>query len=64
MEVLSSQNSENLQYDALRDKCVGARLENALFPNHERSRLNTKKQTDEIRKKYDFFDDEDNKKKC
>ena len=64
VEVLSSDNSENLQFDALTDFCVkiGVRLENFMFANHERARLNIKKQTEKIRKKYDILDDEDEKK--
>ena len=44
VEVLSSDNSENLQFDALTDFCVeiGVRLENFMFANHERARLNIK----------------------
>ena len=41
---------------------LGAKLGNSIFANHERTRLNMKKQTEEISKKYDFFDDEDDKK--
>ena len=61
VEVLSPGNSENLQLDALTDLCVeiGVKLENSTFTNHERARLNLKKQTEELNKKYDFFDDED-----
>ena len=64
MEVLSSDNYEKLQFDALTDLFVeiGVKLKNFIFANHERARLNMKKQTEEIRKKYDFFDDEDDKK--
>ena len=63
-EVLPSDNSENLQFDALTDLCtkIGVRLGNSIFANHERARLNMKKQTEEISKKYNFFDDEDEKK--
>ena len=40
MEVLSSDNSEILQFDALPDLCIriGARLENSNFANHETAR--------------------------
>ena len=64
VEVLSSENSANLEFDALTDLCaeLGARLGNFIFANHEETRLNMKKQTEEISKKYDFFDDEDDKK--
>ena len=64
VEVLSSDNSENLQFDALTDFCakLGVRLGNSIFSNHERARLAMKKQTEEISTKYDFFDDEDDKK--
>ena len=46
------------------DLCVeiGVKLENSIFVNHERAKLNMKKQTEEIGKKYDFFDDKDGKK--
>ena len=64
MEVLSCDNSENLQFVALTDLYVeiGVRLENSTFANHERARLGMKKQAEEIRTKYDFFDDKDDKK--
>ena len=64
--VLSSENSENLQFDALTDLCaqLGVRLGNSIFANYERARLDMKKQTEEISKKYDFFGDEDDKKRC
>ena len=64
VEVLSSDNSENLQFDALIDLCaeLSVKLGNYIFANHERVRLDMKKQTEEISKKYDFFDNEDNKK--
>ena len=64
VEVLSSENSENLQFDALSDLYVeiDVKLENSTFANHERARLNLKKQTEEISKKYDFFNNEDVKK--
>ena len=64
VEVLSSDNSENLQFEALTDLCVeiGVRLENSIFANYERASLDMKKQTEEISKKYDFFDDKDDKK--
>ena len=64
VEVLSSDNSENLQFDALAPTCAGlsVRLRNSIFASHEWARLDTKKQTDKISKKYDFFDDEDYKK--
>ena len=41
---------------------IGVKVENSIFANHERAKLNMKKQTKEISKKYDFFDDEDDKK--
>ena len=64
VEVLSSNNSENLQFDALADLCAehGVRLENFIFANHEKARLDMKKKTEEISQKYDF--DEDDKKVC
>ena len=57
VEVLSSDNSENLQFDALTEFCIeiGVRLGNSIFANHERARLNMNKQAEEISKKYDFF---------
>ena len=63
-EVLPSDNSENLRFDTLTDLCtkIGVRLGNSIFANHERARLNMKKQTEEISKKYNFFDDKDEKK--
>ena len=56
VEILSKDNDEVLKIDALTDLCtkVGVRLGNAIFANHERSRLDIKKQTKEISKKYDF----------
>ena len=64
VEVLSSENSENLQFDGLTDVCVelGVRLGNSIFANHEKGRLDMKKKAEEISKKYDFFDDQDDKK--
>ena len=45
VEVSSSDNSENLQFDALTDLCaeLGVRLGNSIFANHERARLDMKK---------------------
>ena len=64
VEVLSCDNSENLQIDVVTDFCtdLGVRLGNSIFANHERVRLYRKKQTEERSKKYDFFDDGDDKK--
>ena len=64
VEVLSSENFENLQFDGLTDVCVelGVRLGNSIFVNHEKGRLDMKKKAEEISKKYDFFDDQDDKK--
>ena len=64
VEILSKDNNEVLKFDALTDLCteVGVRLGNAIFANHERARLNMKKQTKEIGKKYDLFIDDDDKK--
>ena len=64
VEILSKDNNEILKFDALTDLCtkVGVRIRNAIFANHERARLDMKKQTEEISKKYDFFIDNDNKK--
>ena len=38
---------------------MGVRLENAIFANNERARLDTKKQQEETSKKCNFFDDDD-----
>ena len=48
----------------LTDLCIeiGAKLENSIFANHEGPGLNMEKQAKEISKKYDFFDNEDDKK--
>ena len=35
---------------------------NSIFANHERARLDMKKQAEKISKKYVFFDDKDDKK--
>ena len=43
---------------------IGVKLANAIFANHERGRLNMKKQTEEIGEKYGFFTDNDEKKRC
>ena len=45
IEVLFSDNSENLQFDALTDLCteLGVSQENSVFANHERERLDIKK---------------------
>ena len=50
VEVLSSDNSENLQFDALPDLCIGigARLENSIFANHQRARPGMEKRAEEI----------------
>ena len=62
MEVLFSDNSENLQFEELTDLRVeiGVRLENSMFANYER--VNMKKQAEEISKKHDFLDEKDDKK--
>ena len=64
MEVLFSDNSENLQFEELTDLRVeiGVRLENSMFANNERASVNMKKQAEEISKKHDFLDDKDDKK--
>ena len=64
VEVLSPDNSENLQLNALTELCtkIDVRLGNSIFANHERARFDMKKQTEEVSKKYDFLDDEDDKK--
>ena len=53
VEVLSSEKSENLQFDPLAYLCaeLSVRLGNSIFPNHERARLHMKKQTEVINKK-------------
>ena len=45
VDVLSSDNSENLQFDALRDLCaeLGVRLGKSIFVNHERARPDMKR---------------------
>ena len=57
VEVLSSGNSENLQFDVLTDLCVEicVRLESSIFANHERARLDMKKQTEDIAKNMTFL---------
>ena len=64
VKIISKDNNEVLKFDALTDLCteVGVRLGNAVFANHERVRLDMKKQTEEISKKYDFLIDDDDKK--
>ena len=64
VEVLSSDNDSTLEFNALTDLCteIGVRLASSIFANHERARLDMKKQEEEISKKYDFFDDDDDKK--
>ena len=56
VEVLSSDNSENLQYNALTDLCteIGLRLGNSIFANNETAKLNMKKQAEEISKNIIF----------
>ena len=56
--------SKNLQFDALTDLCaeLSLRLENSIFANHETTRLDMKKLTEEISKKYEFSEDKDDKK--
>ena len=41
---------------------IGVRLANSIFANHEREKFGMKKQEDEISKKYDFFDGDDDEK--
>ena len=64
VEIISKDNNEVLKFDALTDLCteVGVRLGNVVFANHERVRLDMKKQTEKISKKYDFLIDNDDKK--
>ena len=58
VEVLSSDNSENSHFVAITELCaeLSVRLGNFIFANHQRARLDMKRQTEEISKKYDFFD--------
>ena len=53
-----------MQFDALTELCAetGVRLGNSIFANHERASLDMKKQAEEISKKFDFFDDQGDKK--
>ena len=64
VEVVSSDNDSTLEFNALTDLCaeIVVRLANSIFVNHERARLDMKKQEDEISKKCDSFDDDDDKK--
>ena len=64
MEVLSSDISENLQFDALTDLCIeiGARLVNSNFANHERARARYEKTGRENKQKMWLSVDEDDKK--
>ena len=65
LTVLSSDNDSTLEFSALTILCaeIGVKIGNAIFANHERARLDMKKQEGEITKKYDFFDDDDDDKK-
>ena len=65
VEVLSTDNDSILRFETLTDLCaeINIRLANSIFANQERARLDTKKQAEEISKKYDFFDDDDGDKK-
>ena len=61
VEVLSFDTDYTLEINALTDLYaeIGVRLANSIFANHERARLDMKKQEEEMSKKYDFFDDDD-----
>lgn len=69
VEVLYSENNSTLEFSALTDLytetdvriSIGVRLSNAIFANHERIKLDMKKQ-EEISKKCDFYDDNGDKK--
>ena len=65
VEVLSTDNDSILRFETLTDLCaeINIRLANSIFANQERTRLDMKKQAEEISKKYDFFDDDDGDKK-
>ena len=55
--MLYSVNDSTLEFSAPTDLCaeIAVRLGSAIFANHERARLDMKKQEEEISKKYDFF---------
>ena len=61
VEVLSSDNNSVLEFQALTDLCaeINVRLANSIFANHERAKLDMKKQAEDISKKYDFINDDD-----
>ena len=61
MEVLPSDNNAGLHFQALRDMCaeINVRIANSIFANHERARLDMKKQAEDISKKYGYFDEGD-----
>ena len=65
VKMLYSVNDSTLEFSAPTDLCaeIAVRLGSAIFANHERARLDMKKQEEEISKKYDFFDDDDDYKK-
>ena len=65
VEVLSTHNDSMLRFEALADVCaeINVRLANSIFANQKRARLDMKKQAEEISKKYDFFDDNNDDKK-
>ena len=61
VEVLSSDTSSVLEFQALTDLSaeIDVRLANSIFANHERARLDMKKQAEDISKKCDFINDND-----
>ena len=61
VEVLSCDNESVFEYHVLADLCAesNVKIANSIFANHERARLDMKKQDEDINKKHDFFDDDD-----
>ena len=53
VDILSKDNNEVLKFDALTDLCakVGVRLDNAIFVNHEKVRLDMKNRLKKLMKK-------------
>ena len=61
VEVLSSDNDWVFEFQAFTNLSaeINVRLANSIFANHERGRLDLKKQDEDISKKHDFVDDND-----
>ena len=61
VEILSCDNDSVFEYHVLANLCaeINVKIANSIFANHERARLDMKKQDEDISKKYDFFDDDD-----